>query len=113
MNSYYECTSEGSNCLQKQFDGILFTSSLHVIPKESALNRNTALSTELTENSCNSAFPYKAANLLSESGFTETYFLHSACVQFLSDQNQTESACRAVNLDHVDSAHLNNSDKLS
>ncbi len=55
-----ECTSEGSDCLQKRFDGILFSSSLHVIPKGSVLNHNTALSTEFTGNSCNSAFPYKA-----------------------------------------------------
>uniref|UniRef100_A0A672KZ94 Ryanodine receptor 3 n=1 Tax=Sinocyclocheilus grahami TaxID=75366 RepID=A0A672KZ94_SINGR len=27
----YECTSEGSDCLQKRFDGLLFSSSLHVV----------------------------------------------------------------------------------
>ncbi len=33
MNELYECTSEGSDCLQKRFDGILFSTLLHVIPK--------------------------------------------------------------------------------
>ncbi len=39
------CTSEGSDCLQKRFDGILFSSSLHVIPiiVLNLLNLNTAL----------------------------------------------------------------------
>ncbi len=59
MNELYECTSEGSDCLQKRFDGILFSSSLHhVIPNGSVLNRNTALSTEFTGNSCNSITVY-------------------------------------------------------
>ncbi len=53
-------TSEGSDCLQKRFDGILFSSSLHVIPKGSVLNHKTALCTEFTENRYNSAFPYEA-----------------------------------------------------
>ncbi len=34
MNSLYECISEGSDFLKKLFEGILFSSSLHVIPKE-------------------------------------------------------------------------------
>ncbi len=34
MNELYECTSEGSDCFQKRFDDILFSSSLQVIPKE-------------------------------------------------------------------------------
>ncbi len=34
MNELYECTSEGSDCFQKGFDDILFSSSLQVIPKE-------------------------------------------------------------------------------
>ncbi len=94
MNELYECTSEGSDCLQKRFDGILFSSSLHVKPKGSVLNRNTALSTELKGNSCNSAFPYKAPPAVREWIYRELY-LHSACVQFLSGQKQTEFACPA------------------
>ncbi len=34
MNQLIVFTSEGSDCLQKRFDGILFSSSLHVIAKE-------------------------------------------------------------------------------
>ncbi len=28
INYLYECTSEGYDCLQKRFDGVLFSSSL-------------------------------------------------------------------------------------
>ncbi len=37
MNLLYEFTSEAFDCLQKRFDGILFSSSLHVILKGSVL----------------------------------------------------------------------------
>ncbi len=37
MNLLYEFTSESFDCLQKRFDGILFSSSLHVILKGSVL----------------------------------------------------------------------------
>ncbi len=100
MNSLYECTSEGSDCLQKRFDGILFSSLLHVIPKGSVLNRNTALFTEFTGNSCNSAFPYKAPPAVREWIYRDLY-LHSAWVQFLSGQKWTEFACPAVNFDRL------------
>ncbi len=69
----YECTSEGSDCLQKRFDGILFSSSLHVIPKGSVLNHKTALSEEFTGNSCNSAFSYKAPPAVREWIYRDLY----------------------------------------
>ncbi len=62
---------EGSDCLQKLFDGILFSSLLHVVPKGSVLNRNTALLTEFTETAVIQLFRIKR-HLLSDSGFTET-----------------------------------------
>ncbi len=58
--NYMNVLLKALTCLQKRFDVMLFSSSLHVIPKGSVFNRNTALSTELMGNSCNSAFPYKA-----------------------------------------------------
>ncbi len=82
MNKLYECTSEGYVCLQKRFDGVLFSSWLHVIPKGRVINRNIALSTEFTGISCNSAFPYKAPPAVREWIYRDLY-LHSACVQFL------------------------------
>ncbi len=83
MNELYECTSEGSDCLQKRFDGILFSSSLHVIPRSvlNLLNLNTALFTEVTGNSCIQLF-YKC-HPVSESGFTETY-IQPLCSFFLA-----------------------------
>ncbi len=56
-----------------RFDGILFSSSLHVIPKGCVLNHNTALSTEFTGNSCNSASPYKASSAVSEWIYRDFY----------------------------------------
>ncbi len=82
------------------FRTILFSSLLHVIPKGSVFNCNTALSTELMGNSCNSAFPYKAPPAVREWIYRELY-LHSACVQFLSGQKRTEFACPAVNFDRL------------
>ncbi len=75
----YECTSEGSGCLQKRFDGILFSSLLHVIPKDMFLiaillcprsSRETAV-TQLLQIKC---------HLVSESGFTETHCLCTVSV---------------------------------
>ncbi len=73
----YECTSEGSYCLQKRFDGVLFSSSLHVIPKVSVLNHNTALSAKVTRICCNSAFPYKAPPAVSEWIYRDLHLLTS------------------------------------
>ncbi len=102
MNKFkYECTSEVSGCLQKRFDGILFSSLLHVIPKVSVLNRNTALSTEFTGNSCNSAAP-SAPPAVSEWIYRDLY-LHSVCVQFLSGQKWTKLGviCVSVLFEHL------------
>ncbi len=63
----------------KRFDGILFSSLLHVIPKVRVLNHNTALSAEFMGNSCNSAFPYKVLPAVREWIFRD-FYLHSACV---------------------------------
>ncbi len=79
---------------------------------------NTALCTEFTGISCNSAFPYKAPPAVRECIYRDLY-LHSACVQFLSGQKQTKFACPAVlwpvdeKQAYVDSTHLNNSEKWS
>ncbi len=87
----YECTSEGSDCLQKRFDGILFSSSLNVIPKGGVLNHNTALSTELTGNSRNSSFLYKAPPAVREWIYRH-FYLHSACVR-ISVWPKTDRIC--------------------
>ncbi len=86
MNELYVCTSEGSDCHQKRFDGILFSSSLHVKPKGSVFNRNTALFTEFTGNSCNSAFPYKAPPSVREWIYRDLFTL-SLCAYFCLAKN--------------------------
>ncbi len=92
-----------------------FSSSLHVIRKGNVLNRNTALSTELMRNSCNSAF-LSAPPAVREWIYRDSYS-HSACGQFLSGQKLTEFACPAVNIDRLMKNKLmwilHNSDKLS
>ncbi len=106
-----KCTSDGSDCLQKRFDGNLFSSSLHVIPKERVLNRNNALSTEFTENSCNSAFPYKAPPAGREWIYRDSY-----CLCAVSVWPKTDSICIPCckfwpfeeKQAYVDSTHLNN-----
>ncbi len=87
MNEFYECTSEGSDCLQKRFDGILFSSSLRVIPRSvlNLLNLNTALFTEVTGNRCIQLF-YKR-HPVSESGFTETYIYIQPLCSFCLAKN--------------------------
>ncbi len=82
-----------------------------------SLRETAVIQLQFTGNSCflqSMAFSYKAPPAVSE-----WIYLHSACVQFLSGQKQTEFACPAVNFDRLmknklmDSTHLNNSDKLS
>jgi len=58
--------------------------ALQVRPKGSVLNRNAALSTEFTENSCNSAFPYKAPPAVREWIYRDIH-IQPAC-GFLSGQ---------------------------
>ncbi len=95
-----ECTTEDSDCLQKRFDGILFSSSLHVIPKGSVLNLKTALSEEFPGNSFNSAFPYKAPPAVREWIYRDLY-LYSACEWFLSGQKRIEFARPAVDFERL------------
>ncbi len=119
----YECSSKGSDYLQKRFGGILFSSSLQVMSKGSVFNRNTALCTELTGNSCNSAFSYKAPPAVREwiykAYIYRSLYLHSACA--VSVWPKTDRICMPCSTfwlvdekqAYVDSTHLNNSDKLS
>ncbi len=86
INSLYKCTSEGSNFLQKQFDGILFSFSLHVIPKGMVFNRNTALSTEFRGINSNSAFLYKAPPAVREWIYRDSYCLWAVSVWPKTDQ---------------------------
>ncbi len=92
-----------------------FRHSLQVIPKGCVFNRNTALSTEFTGNSFNSAFPFKVPPAVREWIYRDLHS-HPAGVQFLSGQKQTKFAYPAVDFEeklaYVDSTHLNNSDKL-
>ncbi len=89
----------------------------HVIPKGRVLNRITAL---CTENSCNSAFPYKASAAVRERIYRDlVIFTFSLCAVFVWPKTDRfcMPCCRFWPVEekqvYVDSTHLNNSDKLS
>ncbi len=73
MNSIYECSSEGSECLQKILNGILFSSLLHVISSILVF-----LMAKLLETAPVLLFHMRHQVL--ESVFTETYsYISSVC----------------------------------
>ncbi len=116
MNELYKCISEGSGCLLKWFDDILFSSALHVKPKVSVFNRNTALSTELKTNRSNSAFLYKVPPAVRELIYRDSYCLCAVSVWPKTDQIYMP-CCKfwpvSEKQAYAHSTHLNNSDKSS
>ncbi len=77
--------------------GILFSSSLHVIPKEVVLIAMLLCAQSSRETAVIRLLHIKR-HLVSVNRFTET---HIACVQILSGQKRTELACPAVHLDQL------------
>ncbi len=85
-----ECISEGSGCLQKRFDGILFSSSLHVIipNKVAFLSQCCFVDGDYRKTALTLLFHICFCHLLSESGFTETLtFTFSLCAVFVWPKN--------------------------